>query len=711
MFFRLKSGLMLVVLMMVFTAGCSDKPKVTALREAVNFVVDKSNTAWLRDYLPDETVAYFNMPTPWNYLFDAKADALHPVQSLAEHRAIIANIKQATKDNYFQYIPAQYNDVVTLFFDHVKTSVEVAVINHSPSALMPTVAVGTRLQGLTADELQDKLSKLFQSTMPGAELQATAQAAQWKVQTGQFPTWVQYEEASGRLLIYGGMGVNEKKLAALWDAPKKDQLTQIKALEQTSDPSGLNMKAWLATGKIYQLGGAFVPPEQKSVIAELGLDQAEYFWLGFESAKGQSALAAHVLMPDVGWRLALPKVLNWFDVEMASQPRSVVQLSLPTAEQVQQAIDEFKIREKITVVDKPDYQFIKEFKDRFGFEPLDLLRAYHQQFYWVKDDAGSWYAMKVKDRALHEQMSAKFYEFLEVQPEQKELAGQAIWQAHFSLYQKLFESSENQPAEARKISLFLNMFRDHVYWYEDGDVIYMSAVPQVLAQKQAVKNTVKLSDWLASNQGVDWRSAIFAFGRDVKHMPQDLYHFYLLMLQSFGDLAQVEVDLFSLPTASELKLPESGRFHLTVSSDTDKVSFRFAYEYSAIEGLLSSEGSFASLTFLAIITAYAIPAYKDYTIRAKIGEQMAMAAAYKMAISEHWMVNGSLEGLVDGLNMDYEHIYVLEDSGIIVINLDEVDSLFDSLDEIYLEPVFQEGYVEWQCSSNIDDRYLPAVCR
>ncbi len=704
--------LLLSVFILVLAAGCGEKAQQKVqLREVVEFKVDKNNSAWLRDYLPNETVAYLNIPTPWNYLFDAKADALHSVQSLEEHQHMVAQIKQGAKTQYFKHIPAEAQDILNLFFNHIKTSVEVAVINISPSALMPTVAVGTRLQDITAEELAGQLAAVIATAMPGFPLKLEGPAGNWTVQTGQFPTFVKYDEVSGRLLIYGGMGVNEEKLAALWDAPKDDQLTTIKALEQQSDPSGLNLKAWLATGKIYQLGGAFVHPEQKMQIAELGLDQAEYFWMGFESAKGQSAMAAHVVMPDVGWRLWLPRVNDWFDVEMAGMPRSVLQLSMPTAEQVQQAVDEFKLMDKLSEQDKKDLKFITEFKSRFGFEPIDMLRAYGQQVYWVKDDAGSWYAMKIKDRELHELMSDKFNAFFEVTPQERPLAGQKIWEAHYSLYKKLFESAEEKPKDADQISQFLNMFRDHVYWYEKGDVIYMSTVPQVLAAKQANKNTIKLSDWLEKNQGTDWQSAIFAFGKDIKHMPQDLYHFYLLMLQGLGDLAQVEVDLFSLPTANELNLPETGRVNLMVSSDAEKVSFRFGYEYSVVDGLLASEGGMTTLAVVGILAAYAIPAYKDYTIRAKIGEQLSLAASFKFGIAEHWVAHGSLEGLEESVNLAYENIHVLEDSGVIVINLENVDPLFDSLDEIYLEPVFQEGFVEWQCSSNIRHNYLPASCR
>lgn len=711
--FKLRGLLLLFVITAVFLSGCDNNDMAqTGLRDMqLSFDLDAEDSAWLRDYLPNETVAYLNVPTPWNYLFDAKADAMHAVQSLPEHQQLVAQIKQGAKDNYFQYIPTEYHDIMSLFFEHIKTSLEVAVINHSPAALLPTVAVGTRLQNLSADELDRKLSQLLQAAQPGIELKREGSAPKWTMQVGQFPAFVQYEEAGGRLLIYGGMGAKESRLAELWDAPRTDQLVKIKALGNSADPSGLNLKAWVAVAKIYELGGAFVPPEQQQRIAELGLDQAEYVWMGFESTQGQSAMALHVLMPDVGWRLALPKATDWFDVELAGEPRSVLQLTLPTADQLETAIEHFKWSEKLTEKDREELEFVTEFKERFGFEPLDLLRAYYQQIYWVKDQSGSWYAMKIKDRALHEKMEAKLYEFFDLQPEHTKLAGQSVWQVHFSIYQKLFESSDQLPKDAEQISQMMNMFKDHAYWYEEDGVFYMSAVPQVLAEKQANKNPVKLSTWLANNQGSDWQSAILAYGKDIKHMPQDLYHFYLLMLQGLGDLAQVNVDLYSLPTASELNLPDSGRINLMLSSDAEKVSVKFGYEYSFAEGVLSAEGGMTTLAVLGILAAYAIPAYKDYTVRAEVMGQMSLASGLKMAVAEHWVANGTLVGVAEAVTLPASNIYLIEESGTIAINLEGVDSMFDSLDEVYLVPDFQEGYVVWSCESTIKSNYLPPSCR
>lgn len=56
------------------------------------------------------------------------------------------------------------------------------------------------------------------------------------------------------------------------------------------------------------------------------------------------------------------------------------------------------------------------------------------------------------------------------------------------------------------------------------------------------------------------------------------------------------------------------------------------------------------IAIIAILMSYAIPAYRDYTIRTKLGEGNAMAAAVKMAVGEGYVRNGTLAPLDSGTN-------------------------------------------------------------
>lgn len=51
------------------------------------------------------------------------------------------------------------------------------------------------------------------------------------------------------------------------------------------------------------------------------------------------------------------------------------------------------------------------------------------------------------------------------------------------------------------------------------------------------------------------------------------------------------------------------------------------------------------IAIIAILMSYAIPAYRDYTVRTKLSEGSAMAASYKMAVGEAYSDSGVLAGI------------------------------------------------------------------
>lgn len=64
-----------------FLSGCqkdNQESNTLTIFNTQDFAVEKSS--WLRDHLPQETLAYVSVPNMWNYLFDPKGDSLHKIQ-------------------------------------------------------------------------------------------------------------------------------------------------------------------------------------------------------------------------------------------------------------------------------------------------------------------------------------------------------------------------------------------------------------------------------------------------------------------------------------------------------------------------------------------------------------------------------------------------------------------------------------------------------
>ncbi|WP_154222708.1 pilin [Marinicella rhabdoformis] len=676
---------------------------------------EANKSSWLRNHLPEQTVAYASIPNLWNTLFDPKADSLHPIQERPEFLKQVAQIKNSAAEKYLKLIPSEQQALVNTLLLHHSGPIELAMLNYSAASLMPNVALATSFDGLTAEQLDQLINQSLQLVSPQLSSEATKEnnLTQWQFNVQSITNHIQYDEDSGQLLVLSGLGANKKKLDALWQNKTAATLNKIMQLDKTSDPSGLNLKTWVAVSKLYQLGAAFLPPQQRMAAEKLAVDQMEYIWLGTESARGKSALSMHVLMPEAGWRLFMPRLSSQssFDVSLAGKPESVFQMALPTIDQIKSATNMMSLNTKNN---KTWNEISAKFSQVMGFEAADLLKAYEQKLLMVNDQAGRWMALKIKDQSTHQNMFNKFSSLVDAKAGSQSFAGVEINQMHFSGLLQLFltQKEAELPKDFEQISQVLGMFKQHSYWVRKGDVIYFAAVPQVLAEKFNSNETQQLSDWLNHNQKVNWDSAILAYGKEIDNLPKDIYHIYLSVIQVLGDMAGTHVDLFQLPTASELKLPKTGRMNMALSSDSEKVSLKLAYEYSVLESLLSSESSMMSLYTVSIMMAYAVPAYRDYTVRAKIGSALAQASMHKIAIAEHALNTGSLQGfdlasieMIDGIEIDPE-------SGTIMIELNYWDGQLNPDDYVYLIPDFSsQSYVEWRCESNAKIRYLPSMCR
>ncbi len=127
------------------------------------------------------------------------------------------------------------------------------------------------------------------------------------------------------------------------------------------------------------------------------------------------------------------------------------------------------------------------------------------------------------------------------------------------------------------------------------------------------------------------------------------------------------------------------------------------------------------IAIIAILMAYAIPAYRDYTVRAKAGEGIAIAAAAKQAVSEtyisegEWPDSNPAAGLPAAGTITGENVasVTVTDPGVITILFNGNDSVLTASSNIVLTPTSATGAgsITWACTSNLDNRYLPTDCR
>ena len=126
------------------------------------------------------------------------------------------------------------------------------------------------------------------------------------------------------------------------------------------------------------------------------------------------------------------------------------------------------------------------------------------------------------------------------------------------------------------------------------------------------------------------------------------------------------------------------------------------------------------VAIIGILAAVAIPAYQDYTVRAKVSEGLGLAAAAKAAVAETWasqgrfMVSNQSIGLPTATSITGNSIRsVSQVSGVITITMAGTGLPANVAGDTYtLSARTSAGGVQWACNAGtIEAKYLPSECR
>ena len=124
------------------------------------------------------------------------------------------------------------------------------------------------------------------------------------------------------------------------------------------------------------------------------------------------------------------------------------------------------------------------------------------------------------------------------------------------------------------------------------------------------------------------------------------------------------------------------------------------------------------IAIIGILMAYAIPAYRDYTVRAKAGEGMMIAAAAKQSVSEYFLNEGALPtsnaaaGIRTATDINGAHVLsvTVGAAGLITVAFNTVDATLTTRN-VFLTPSTVGAALKWRCSTDLADQYMPSTCR
>ena len=122
------------------------------------------------------------------------------------------------------------------------------------------------------------------------------------------------------------------------------------------------------------------------------------------------------------------------------------------------------------------------------------------------------------------------------------------------------------------------------------------------------------------------------------------------------------------------------------------------------------------VAIIGILAAIAIPAYQDYTVRAKVSEGLNIASASKTGVSEYrqtiaaFPTSNALAGVANTITSKYVSGIGVGNGGVITVTMNGTN--LGASGTIILTPtVANGGVVDWSCSSTLLDKYVPSNCR
>ena len=123
------------------------------------------------------------------------------------------------------------------------------------------------------------------------------------------------------------------------------------------------------------------------------------------------------------------------------------------------------------------------------------------------------------------------------------------------------------------------------------------------------------------------------------------------------------------------------------------------------------------VAIIGILAAVALPAYQDYTIRAKVSELVLAASNQKVTVSENAQTLGTLTGSGAGASIALSGKVTggaVSANGVITVSGSSVATSVGTAVTITLTPTYNtaDGKVLWGCSSaTAVHKYVPAECR
>lgn len=703
--------------------GRNDDPaKTTAARQAQSDTSAIATATWLRERLPADTITYVRLPSPWSLLSAPNGKITDAMYASPEHVQVVTQLRQAlagfglTDGNE---LGDEKAGAVIRALNGISGPIELAVI--APGRVATPAAQAMLTTTLDTDDaarVADYIRALYNHHDEDAlrfDEQGFAQ-----VQAGPGTAYLHFDRGQRRLIAVGGGQVSADALPRLLEqlASATGSTHAMHTLEAEIDAHGQGVFAWIDMSAMKPM--LMLTLDSNRLWLRHVYEGTKAVALGWGAVDSHGRLSLRAEVADPAWLKYLPQTPRKLDLRLRGEPGYVLTLATPTAAEAQALLDEVSAA-------NPGFQegwqkFEQLMREAVGFGVVEFLEPFGAEMVLFNDDAGDVYAARLLDAGKWHGLVEKV-RALGHHHESRQVSGDTVH------YLRVRFNNEAPPWE---------QFPMHMYWIEqDGWMIY-STLPQPLMDRLALNDTGALEDWLRQTQGDDRSRALLSLSGTAHRLPRLHYHAYLTVLTLLADSIGTRIDLFTLPTAHQLGLPDITGMGLQLVADDSRIAMDLNYQHSAFDSVIGGGGAALTVFALAgISSAISLPAYQDYTTRAELANALAEVASLRVELAEHYQAEGRL--LTDPAKLEQPVRRLAKDNGRIEFDNGAIVIVFDDSAEgrlagshLYLLPYREAtGGLGFVCGdaelpvgasalmamepgiarTDIDFKYLPSHCR
>jgi hypothetical protein len=666
-----------------------------------------SQSATLAEKVPSNAAAYFRVPNFWGWVASPKGNSLSKALASPALQEELFKLKSAVDSNILVPMSAHSGSALRLFLTQMNAPLEAMVVmpKQGPQPSLPSIVIKTRLGISTLEEFNKILTTFVEETPQVTLLSSTSDKGEAVLNVGIASLLVNFDAATGQLDMMAGQGISQTSLNQYRSLSVQENLS-LRTAEHEIDNSGQGLLFWLNAKQILPLVKGFMLPEEQATLKSLGLMDIESIAIGSGVANGKGRLKAMLTGPRTELQSHFPGVNNQFSVTAAGTPGGVASISLFSVEFLTGMEELLRKLAPETFLEYSESQQVM--KEQLGFTLKNLLDAIGPEILIFSDEVGEYLAIKLKN-------SEKFQSILSLLKQKFNLTLNTTVlnnKQHYHLIIPGMKPADDIEANSveNMINEIFSQSNSHLYWIEDSGYLLFAQVPQMLDDHHHAPTHISIDDWIQQTQKQNPRHALSLISLTMPKIPRQVYYAYLQLLTFLGDLAMQPIDIYALPGANQLALPSHGAFGMQFDMGDDMLALSFNYESSLFEFML--DPGMGTVAAAGIVAAVAIPAYNDYTTRAKVVEGLYSASPHKAAITEYFHSHDKFPDSLNGVGLPphaQDDNINLRENGIIQIEFSESSLQNQSL---LLVPKINQGAIHWQCrSDSISPKHLPVACR